>query len=169
MELEFHHFISLSLRLFVFCVLLCRWCSSSSLHPTFFSSQIAQRRWFSSSSLHPVFFSSQITYPTSLRSFFKSSVGSSLHLQIFCGFFSSSQIFVFFFSFFFFLGSFFLLVLSSFSGFVHFFFLCLKLSVKNSRFMFFLTRLFKTRDLCGIIMSNSANSASGKRVFEARD
>ena len=102
MELEFHHFISLSLRLFVFCVLLCRWCSSSSLHPTFFSSQIAQRRWFSSSSLHPVFFSSQITYPTSLRSFFKSSVGSSLHLQIFCGFFSSSQIFVFFFFFLFF-------------------------------------------------------------------
>ena len=137
MELEFHHFISLSLRLFVFCVLLCRWCSSSSLHPTFFSSQIAQRRWFSSSSLHPVFFSSQITYPTSLRSFFKSSVGSSLHLQIFCGFFSSSQIFVFFF-FFLFFSRFFLSSGSFFFFWVcTFYVLCLKSSVKNSRFIFF--------------------------------
>ena len=54
----------------MFCVLLRCWCSSLSLHPAFFSSQIAQRRWCSSSSLHPVFFSNQIAYPASLRSFF---------------------------------------------------------------------------------------------------
>ena len=76
------------------------------------------------------------------------------------------QGFLLFFFFFFFLVSFFLWVLSSFSGFSTFFVLYLKSSVKNSRFMFFWTRLLKTRDLCGINMSNSA---SGKRVFEARD
>ena len=90
---------------------------------------------------------------------------------LYCGS-SSSSLFLssrfpsFFFSFFFFLVSFFLWVISSFSGFSTFFVLYLKSSVKNSRFMFFWTRLLKTRDLCGINMSNSA---SGKRVFEARD
>ena len=74
------YFSSSSLRLFMFCVLLRCWCSLS-LHPAFFSSQIAQRRWCSSSSLHPVFFSNQIAYPASLRSFFRSSVGSFLLLR----------------------------------------------------------------------------------------
>ena len=108
----FHFFFLASVRVL---------CSSSSLHPAFFSSQIAQHRWCSSSSLHPVFFSSQTAYPASLRSFFRSFVGSSLLLR-------SS----FFFGFFlFFLGSFFFFWVFT------FFVLCLKSSVKNLRFIFF--------------------------------
>ena len=111
----------------MFCVLLRCWCSSLSLHPAFFSSQIAQCRWCSSSSLHPVFFSNQIAYPTSLRSFFRSSVGSFLLLR--------SSFFFFFGSFFFFSG--FFLSSSSFFFFwvCTFFVLYLKSSVKNSRSM----------------------------------
>ena len=65
----------------------------------------------------------------------------------------------FFFFFFFFFSGFFLLFLGLY---------CLKSSVKNSRFMLFYTQLLETRDLCGITVSNSANTASRKRVFKAQ-
>ena len=148
LRLEFHHFISFLLP----CV--CRvLCSSSSLVFFFVSPPNVL--------LHPnrlaslVFFF--IASPSVLLQPDRLPSVSSFFLQIFCGFFSSSQIF------FFFLGSFFFFWVCM------FYVLCLKSSVKNLRFIFFWTQLLKTRDLCGIIMSNSANSASGKRVFEARD
>ena len=136
------YFSSSFLCLFVFCVLLCRWCSSSSLHLVFFSSQIAQRRWCSSSSLHPLFFSSQIAYPASLRSFFRSSVGSCLLLR--SSFFFFSWVLSFF--------GFFLLFLGLYIFCSLFEIECKKLEIY----------------VC-IIMSNSTNSASGKHVSEARD
>ena len=85
------YFSSSSLSLFLFCILL--------HHSIQRSSPAKLPSWCSSSSFHPVFFSNQIAYPGSFR------------LQIFYGFFSSSQIFFFFWGFFFFFPGFFLLFL----------------------------------------------------------
>ena len=109
----------------------------------------------------------------SSSSFFLSSGFPSFFSVLSFSFSSSSSFFFYFFLLFFFFG--FVLFLLSiwnlffFPGVCTFFLIYLKSSAKNSRFMFFWTRLLKTQDPCGINMSNSANSASKKRVFKARD
>ena len=110
----------------------------------------------------------------SSSSFFLSSGFPSFFSVLSFSFSSSSSFFFFlffFFFFFFWVCTFFVICLKSFffPGFCTFFFIYLKSSAKNSRFMFFWTRLLKTQDPCGINMSNSANSASKKRVFKAQD
>ena len=83
-------------------------------------------------------------------------------LLLCCGFFFSFLGFVLP-SFF----GFFLLFLGLYSS-IFFFFWVFEIKCKKLEIHVFLTRFLKTRDLCGINVSNLANSASRKRVFKCR-
>ena len=148
LRLEFHHFISLLLP----CV-----CSCSVFFFVAPPSVLLQPDLPASLVFFFIAPPSVLLQPDRLPSV------SSFFLQIFCGFFSSSQIFILFW------------VLSLFSGFfllflgLYVFCSLFEIECKKLKIHVLWTWLLKTRDLCGIIMSNSANLASGKRVFEARD